>query len=100
MAPNWLKSISGGCAIPWPCIDGAAGCCSFCFTNACISSFSTRSLGPVEATCARSTPSSRANIRTAGPAWAALLATTATPSGATLAWAWAGAGLAATACLA
>ena len=39
-----------------------------CLTWACTSSFNTRPLGPVPVIPANDTPSSRANLRTAGPA--------------------------------
>ncbi len=59
---GWLVLAAGAAAwaLPWFAMA--------CLTYACTSSFSTRSFGPLGFTRPRSTPSSRASMRTAGPA--------------------------------
>src|SRR5258708_10802499 len=74
--PNSEKSIAGMTGRPPPPPAGAraaagAGAASELFTNPLTSSCVIRPLKPLPLTRVRSTPSSRANLRTDGPAWAA-----------------------------
>ena len=76
--PNLAKSTTGTGGIPAPAAGGAdAGGAAGPRTKASRSSLVMRPFGPVPATAARSTPSSRARRRTPGPAWAPA---TASPS--------------------
>src|SRR5579864_8256187 len=77
VGPNCAKSTGGtsgsaGRAAAPPAAAPAAGAPPprTCLTNALTSSWVMRSLKPWPATWARFTPSSRANLRTEGPAWA------------------------------
>src|SRR5690606_1412055 len=59
---------------PAPDAEAAAGaaplaCATSCLTKPCTSSWVMRPLGPLPATCAMGTPSSRAKRRTEGEAW-------------------------------
>src|SRR3569623_1467745 len=71
ISPNLEKSTAGIGGIPLPPVAaaGAAGALSERFTNACSSSITMRPRGPLPLTLARSTPSWRANLRVAGPAY-------------------------------
>src|SRR5687768_8228293 len=73
--PNLAKSTSGhagklnGSAAPALAATGAGAFAKAPLTKACTSECRIRPLGPLPCTRPRSTPSSRANLRTEGLAW-------------------------------